>query len=122
MSKTLLLVEDSSVARKILERSLSKCMKEPFDLLHASNLSQAEQLINDNNVQLIFLDLNLNQESGFDFLKSIRDKENHTPVIIISSDMKGETVNKSNQYGVTEFVNKPFTIEQIEQSLDKVLA
>ncbi len=67
-------------------------------------------------IDVLFLDLNLNGKDGFDLLKTSVSGAFH--VIIISAHT--EQALKAFEYGVLDFVGKPFNKERLARALDRV--
>ena len=75
--------------------------------------------------QLIFLDLNMPVMGGWDFLDSFSTAEysdfNETKVIILSSTIDPEDLEKSKKYSmVIDFLSKPISKEMLEYLKDKI--
>ncbi|WP_395050052.1 response regulator [Flavobacterium sp.] len=75
--------------------------------------------------QLIFLDLNMPVMGGWDFLDSFSTAEysdyNDTKVIILSSTIDPEDLEKSKKYPmVIDFLSKPISKEMLEYLKDKI--
>ena len=69
-------------------------------------------------MDLVLLDLNLNGDNGFDLLATAVSKPFHT---IIISAYKDQAIT-AFEYGVLDFVPKPFNRERLEQALQKIVA
>lgn len=75
--------------------------------------------------QLIFLDLNMPVMGGWEFLDSFRTSDysdyNDTKVIILSSTIDPEDLEKSKKYPmVIDFLSKPISKEMLEYLKDKI--
>lgn len=84
----------------------------------ALNLSEAIQLIKKNKPHLVFLDIELNHESGFDLIKLIEQHNLHVPCIIVNSIVKDYAIN-SFDIDAIYFIDKPYTTTKIEMALTK---
>lgn len=99
------------------EESISKliCMYLKKASIDASPFYNAEDALSsiekDRNLDLIILDLNLPGMSGFDFLKTIKEKFNTKmpPVMILSARDADEDIIQGLGYGADEFITKPFS-------------
>ena len=88
-------------------------------LQYFNTLKQANTNPHLSKPQLIFLDLNMPVMSGWEFLDSFSTPEysefNNTKVIILSSTIDPEDLEKSNKYPmVIDFLSKPISKEMLE--------
>jgi len=66
-----------------------------------------------NEYDLILLDLMLPSLNGFDVLKNLRGFNNETPVIILSALNDTENVIKGLDLGATDYLKKPFDLDEL---------
>ena len=78
--------------------------------------NDAEDFIDSNNIDLLLLDLNLNNRDGFELLKNKLAASFNTIVISANTDRAIEAF----EYGVLDFVGKPFKQERLQQAIEKV--
>lgn len=71
---------------------------------------------------LILLDVYLPGETGIDFLLEVRKEEVSIPIIMITAANDMPTIKKALEYGVIDFLIKPFTFERFEQAIEKFKA
>lgn len=113
-------IDDFSMNLLVLKNTLS-------DLVNIYTIKSASSAILTLNkipkVDLILLDLEMPDMSGFEFLEFLRasDIYNSIPVIIISSNSKVDTITKAVQYSITDFIAKPFNTEILREKVSKVL-
>lgn len=112
----ILIVEDEELIRNRLNRMISEILKDRrYSLKEAEQPNQAIELIKANAIDLLFLDLNLHGEDGFDILTSFLGHAFHT--IIVSA--YSERAIKAFEFGVLDFVPKPFTKHRLMQSIQR---
>jgi two-component system chemotaxis response regulator CheY len=124
MGINVLIVDDSSVMRKIVERSLRQAAKEPIDsVLEAGDGGEAIEKLNGGAaVQIVFSDINMPNVSGLDFLRKLKEtSHSETPVIMVTTEGGEKTVLEAIQLGAKGFIKKPFTPAQLEAALAKAL-
>ena len=86
-------------------------------LKYTNTLQEALRFIENNELDLVLLDLNLNGENGFDLLTTAVSKSFHT--IIISA--YHEQAITAFEYGVLDFVPKPFNRDRLEQAFQRAI-
>ena len=112
-----LIVEDEPPIASSIKQSLDTILKgnDPeFYITHT--LREAMTLAENKNFDLCFLDLNLSGESGFDLLNKFTSS---FYTIIISA--YSEKAIEAYEYGVIDFVPKPFHLERLKKLLDVIL-
>ncbi|KAB2332274.1 response regulator [Cytobacillus depressus] len=70
---------------------------------------------------LILLDVYLPGETGIDFLQEVRQKQLSVPIIMITAAHDIPTIKKSLEYGVIDFLIKPFSYERFKMAIEKFL-
>lgn len=83
-----------------------------------STLSDAERATI-KNFDLIILDVNLPDGSGFDYLKWLRDFSN-IPVIMLTVKNADEYVLKGFENGADEYITKPFSLPVLKARIDNL--
>jgi two-component system chemotaxis response regulator CheY len=123
MGINVLIVDDSSVMRKIVERSLRQAAKEPIDtVIEAGDGGEAIEKLNGSAVQVVFSDINMPNVNGLDFLRKLKETPHSTtPVIMVTTEGGEKTVLEAIQLGAKGFIKKPFTPAQMEAALAKAL-
>lgn len=115
--KTVLVVEDDMLSRRILVDNLS----EDYHVLEAWNGQEALDILHHSIGQIdgIILDLVMPVMNGYDFLKIVQSDENYKNIPIIISTAHNEAVNEIQtlQLGVWDFVTKPFHMGILKQRL-----
>lgn len=110
-----LIVEDELMARKSL---VSLCKKiEKLDLLNAfENAEEALISLQNEEVDLIFLDIEMPGMSGLDLLSQL----SIIPQVIFTTGNK-EYAYEAYEYDVTDFLKKPITLPRFQKAVDKAL-
>lgn len=113
--KQLLIVDDMEIDRIILKSILST----EFDILEASSGNVAFEYITMQQEQLdvILLDISMPHIDGFDVLRFMKEKGIKIPVFLVTAEPTRENVEKALQFGVAEFIGKPFDKDDILRRL-----
>jgi two-component system, chemotaxis family, chemotaxis protein CheY len=117
---SVLIVDGSSVMRKIIERALRQAGLSVDTLFEASNGVDALDVLRNHRVDVILSDINLPRMDGLEFLRQLR-KQNlapDVPVIMITSESSEDHVREAISAGAQGYIRKPFTAEQVK---DRVL-
>jgi len=115
MSKKILVVDDDPINRKLIVRILSK---KGFESLEATNGLEALNQLENNNIDLIFLDIVMPVMDGMEFLKEIKNKPEYLnlPVIILTTDDSRKM--EAMALGANDIIIKPISpvtlLEKIE--------
>jgi two-component system, chemotaxis family, chemotaxis protein CheY len=120
----ILIVDDSSVMRKIVERSLRQAGLEPLVVLEAGSGTEGIEVLQRNSVQLILSDINMPSMDGLEFLRQIRAQElaPGVPVVMITTESSEEHVKQAILSGAQGYIRKPFTAEQVKERVLPLLA
>jgi two-component system chemotaxis response regulator CheY len=112
----ILIVDDSSVMRKILERSLRQAGVELSSVHQAGNGAEALAVLAENQVDLILCDINMPVMDGLEFVKQLPGVENAkgAPVIMITTEGSESHVVQALSAGAKGYIRKPFTPEQVK--------
>lgn len=119
-----LIVDDSSVMRKIVERSLRQAGMELQQVLEASNGAEALGLLNDNLVDIILCDINMPVMDGLEFIKQLPSVANAkgVPVVMITTEGSEAHVVQALSAGARGYIRKPFTADQVKEQIMPILA
>lgn len=119
-----LIVDDSSVMRKIVERSLRQAGIDLNQVLEAGNGAEALAVLKEKRVDLILCDINMPVMDGLEFIKQLREVENAkgVPVIMITTEGSEAHVVQALSCGARGYIRKPFTPEQVKTQVIPALA
>lgn len=112
-----IIVDDEPLARNELHYLLNQIRS--FDLIkEAENISETLELLLYDNYDVIFLDINLMDESGLDLANKIK-KMKHRPLIIFATAHDTFAV-KAFELDAIDYILKPFEQQRIAQAIHKV--
>ncbi len=112
-----LIVDDSSVMRKIVERALRQAGLDPLVVHEAGSGREGLEVLNDQRVDLILSDINMPAMDGLEFLRQIAGQNlaPGVPVVMITTESSEEHVRQAIQAGARGYIRKPFTAEQVKE-------
>ncbi len=119
-----LIVDDSSVMRKIVERSLRQAGIDLKEVLQAGNGAEALTILQDNSVDLILCDINMPVMDGLEFVKQLPGVEKAKGVLVVMITTEGSEAHvvQALSCGARGYIRKPFTPEQVKEHVIPVLA
>ena len=112
-----LIVDDSSVMRKIVERALRQAGLELLVVHEAGSGTEGLDLLRAQPVDLILSDINMPSMDGLEFLRQIRVQNlaPGVPVVMITTESSEEHVKQAIEAGARGYIRKPFTAEQVKE-------
>ena len=118
-----LIVDDSSVMRKIVERALRQAGLELTEVLEASNGAEALVQVHKGSLDMILSDINMPVMDGLEFLKNLANIESarNIPVVIITTEGSEARVVEALSAGAKGYLRKPFTPEQVKERVTPLL-
>ncbi|MEE2959272.1 MAG: response regulator [Myxococcota bacterium] len=105
----ILLVDDSQTDRMIAAAVLRK----HFDVSEADSGGAALEFLENNEVDLIFLDIQMPDMDGPEVLQEIRRRGNKTPVVLLTSEVRTAVIASMVQHGIETYFLKPIVPEQL---------
>lgn len=107
-----LVVDDEVDICTLLKRQLEKGGQE---VSYCLTIKDALENLSENSYDMIFVDLNLSDGSGYDLISSLGTKNSQATIIVISA--YDSEKQKALQAGASLFVPKPFTNKSISDAL-----
>src|SRR5579875_3819397 len=106
-----LIVDDSSVMRKIVARALQQGGVALGEILEAGNGSEALDILRNRKVDLVLSDINMPVMDGLEFVRQLQSLENAkgTPVLMITTEGSESHVMQAISNGARGYIRKPFT-------------
>jgi len=119
MMKTCLVVDDSSVIRKVARRILEGL---EFQIVEAEDGEQALDACKKQLPEAILLDWNMPKMDGYEFLRSLRRLPGGDVFIVESSTTENDVAHiaRALHAGANEYIMKPFDKEIVEAKFQEV--
>ncbi|MFT4928131.1 MAG: two-component system response regulator LytT [Phenylobacterium sp.] len=113
----ILCVEDERVIARHIEALVGQILaNQDYHFSYAQDLDDAETILQTRDIDLVLLDLNLHGQSGFTLLSRVVAQSFST--VIISANT--QEALKAFEYGVLDFVAKPFDLARLTQAIERV--
>ena len=118
-SKTVLVCDDEPF---ILESVSYVVKKEGFHLLTASNGKDALQTARTLMPELMLLDINMPEMTGFEVCQQLKDDETtkHICIIMLTANVQADDMEKAKQFGADGFIAKPFSPRELRTKLHEL--
>lgn len=122
MAYNFLIVDDSSVMRKMLARTVRMCGLEVGEIYEAGNGQEGLDALAARKVDLIFVDINMPVMNGEEMVDRVRadPKTEKLPVVFISSESSSSRIEILMQKKAG-FVHKPFSPEALRENIVSAL-
>ena len=109
-----IIIDDEEMARAILEQLISKT-KELSLIESFSNAIEAIKFLNQNSVDLIFLDIHMPTFTGFDLLQTLKNP----PKVILTTSDKNFAIEAFEYNCIVDYLVKPVTQERFDKAILK---
>ncbi|OGH98222.1 MAG: hypothetical protein A2X42_08320 [Candidatus Margulisbacteria bacterium GWF2_38_17] len=116
-----LLVDDSRSLRMVVQR-LIKSSGYSFNVFwEANDGREALKIASNNEIDIIFTDLNMPVLGGIEFIKEFRKTKKSIPIIVVTTLGSQQIVMDALKCGANDYIIKPFSHERIKSVLGKFL-
>jgi len=124
MEQKILIVDDESHIRMLIEQTLEELEDDGVEFLTAENGEIALEIIQRENPQLVFLDVMMPKMNGMDVCKKVKKELGLDNVYIVLLTAKGQELDrqKGQEVGADVYMTKPFDPEVILSKARQVLA
>lgn len=119
----ILVVDDSSIMRRILKMAISK-VNLNIKVFEAENGKEGiRELEANKDMSYTFLDINMPIMKGDEMLKIVRERKDlkHHKIIIQTTEGRREKFIELKTMGISGYIVKPYTQEIVEQLLVKLV-
>ncbi len=112
---TCIIIEDEIPAQRILQNFIDKIPS--LELLKTCKAAiEANSFLNTCNVDVVFLDINLPDISGIDFIKTLK----HPPAVIMTTAYPDYAVSSYELRTIVDYLVKPFSFDRFLKAINKV--
>ena len=115
---TILIVEDEAKMLRLLELNLSE---EGYTVQTAPDAETGLKLLRQDRIDLVVTDLKLPGMNGLEFLQAVKRHDARIPVVVMTAYGTVETAVEAMKAGASDYVLKPFSLEEIKLIVGKEL-
>ncbi|MDO4275064.1 MAG: response regulator transcription factor [Eubacteriales bacterium] len=115
--KEILIVEDDTTLNKMLSNILAV---EGYNVTSAYTVKEVQYCFRSNAFQLVILDINLPDGSGFDVCKEIRKKSQTAVIFLTANDLEQDMI-KGYEVGAADYITKPFPNQILRLKVKAIL-
>jgi len=115
MATSILICDDSNMARKQVARALPDSLN--AEITFACNGREGLEFIRSGRAELVFLDLTMPELDGYGVLEEVKEESLKCLIVVISGDIQPEARERVMSLGALDFIKKPVNGEKLEQVL-----
>lgn len=123
MSFNILIVDDSSVTRAVLKKTILMTEFPVNTIAQATNGFEALELMKSQSIDIVLTDLNMPEMNGIEMFEHMKE-DPHTadiPLVVISTEASASRINELKSQGMRGYIHKPFTAENVRDILSSIL-
>ncbi len=119
MMKKIMVVDDDPMMCSVLEFFL----KDKYEIITVQSPVEALSMLDNSIPDLIISDVQMNDMSGFEFLRHVRLRgyTKHTPIIMLTANAESSERVKCYKSGAQDYLVKPFNPEELHELIKKNL-
>lgn len=123
MAYNVLIVDDSNIVRKMLIKTFGMTSIPVSKFMEAGNGKEGLKVLEDNWVDIVFLDINMPVMNGMEFMEELRKNPDFKdlPVVVVSTEGSTDRIEILQQSGISAYVRKPATPEVLVETINEVL-
>jgi two-component system chemotaxis response regulator CheY len=118
LSKTFLVVDDSTTMRQLVCMTLKKMGCTTYD--DAPNGRVALEKLGMKSYDVVLTDIDMPEMNGLEFIERAREKYAKLPIVILSTHGDEPTRDKGLLLGATDYLTKPLSGMKLMDVLEKI--
>jgi DNA-binding NtrC family response regulator len=115
----ILIVDDDQTMRLALSESLESC---GYQIMAVENGTEALSLFRKRKFDLVITDMRMPGMTGIEVLQGVKNMSPNVPVILITAYGTVNTAVEAMKEGAAEFIMKPFSLDDLEAVVKRVLS
>ena len=93
-----------------------------YAVLEATGGDQAlDAMFANDNIALAIVDVRMEPVGGFEFIKALRNRNIHTPVILVTGDQNSDLLEQANKLAVAAVLMKPVQKERLMKIVERTV-
>jgi two-component system, chemotaxis family, chemotaxis protein CheY len=119
-----MVLDDSRVMRGMVMQNLRHTGLAEFEFTEAEDGADGLKKFNPKNLDIMFVDWNMPNMSGIDFVRRVRANAagDHIQIVMVTSEKTmGKIEEALDDAGANAFITKPFTVDYLSQKLTPIL-
>jgi len=123
MPQDVLIVDDSTVIRQMVKRTMDLAGLDIGQIYEASNGIEALAQLNDHDVAVLLVDINMPTMNGVQLLTRMKENKRlkDIPIVVVSTEGSTERIEQLQGIGAFGYVRKPFQPEQLRDVLKPLI-
>jgi len=113
----ILVVDDEQLVRWFLDRALKK---NGHEVITASNISEAQEKLNREKVDILFVDLRMPDGNGRELIENIARLTTKPRVVVCSAFVTSEHEEEFRNKGIC-ILKKPFTLDELNRVVQRCI-
>jgi two-component system, chemotaxis family, chemotaxis protein CheY len=113
----ILVADDSGTMRKIIIRTLNGLGIK--DVSEAADGEEALVHFQRGGYDLVLTDWNMPNKTGLELVRDIRQTDTAVPVVMVTTEGEKRRVVEAIQAGISDYLLKPFTADDLKEKLEK---
>jgi len=112
-----LVTDDSKLARLSLIKSLKPHVGEAA-IFQATNGLEAVKIMQDEKVDIVFLDLTMPEMDGYEALPKLLEINPHAKIVVVSADVQTQAKERVISLGAQLHIHKPINSDKMQELLE----
>jgi two-component system response regulator AtoC len=117
MAKIIIIDDEPAMVEVIV----TLCREKGHQVFPFSSPAKALEQLDSIQPQVVITDIKMETMTGFDVLRHVRENHRQTAVILITAFGSTETAVEAMKMGATDYVLKPFKIDELQTRIQKAL-
>ncbi|HTM08455.1 MAG TPA: response regulator [Verrucomicrobiae bacterium] len=120
MSKTALIVDDSTTMRRMIGLTLHEA---GFAVVEGANGQEGLNRLDGGPVDIIIADVHMPVMDGLSMVQAVRHRDDHrfTPILILTTEKSDNMKERGKQAGASGWIVKPFNPRQLHEVVCRLL-